>query len=387
MANETVSADPIDPQELAEDLARAATVRELQRIRGLLTVAVLIGLTVACFFARDVLLPVILGIMVSLTLSPVVRWAQRRGIAPPFTAIALILSLAGILGAAGYAMSEPVSNWVASAPEMGREVEQKLRGIFESVEKVKEASDQVEEMAGTDQEVGVQKVQLDQPGLLNSAASYAAAIGTTLSVALVLALFMLASGDLFYVKIVEAYPRLSEKKRALRIVYGVERAISRYLLTITAINAGLGIVVFAALWALGLPNAFIWGFVAFVFNFLPFIGAIAGVVLVGFYALVMVDPLGQALLMPAVYLLATSLEGQLITPTILGKRLNMNTVSVFLTVVFWGWLWGIAGALMAVPFLVIVKVICDNIPSLRTVGSFLGGADTAVAQPAEPKTA
>ncbi|WP_375261042.1 AI-2E family transporter [Palleronia sp.] len=386
MSNETVSADPIDPDALAEELARAATVRELQRIRGLLTIAVLIGLTVACFFARDVLLPIILGIMVSLTLSPVVRWAQRRGVTPPLTAVALILMLGGILGASGYAMSEPVTNWVQNAPEMGREVQRKLAGIFESVEKVQEASDQVEEMA-TDAEAGVQKVVLDQPGLLNSAASYAASIGTTLAVALVLALFLLASGDLFYTKIVESYPRLSEKKRALRIVYGVERAISRYLLTITAINAGLGLTVFAALWALGLPNAFIWGFVAFVFNFLPFIGAMAGTVLVGFYALVTLDTVGYALLMPTVYLTATSIEGQFVTPTILGKRLNMNTVSVFLTVVFWGWLWGIAGALMAVPFLVMVKVICDNVPSLRTFGSFLGGADTAVAAPAERSTA
>ncbi|SFH14517.1 Predicted PurR-regulated permease PerM [Palleronia marisminoris] len=380
MSNETVSADPIDPDTLEVDLARAATVRELQRIRGLLTIAVLIGLTVACFFARDVLLPVILGLMVALTLSPVVRWASRRGVAPPLTAVALVLSLAGVIGAAGYAMSEPVSNWVETAPQMGQEVQRKLAGIFESVEKVQEASDQVEEMA-TDEDAGVQKVVLDQPGLLNSAASYAASIGATLSVALVLALFILASGDLFYVKIVEAYPLLSEKKRALRIVYGVERAISRYLLTITAINAALGVVVFGALWALGLPNAFIWGFVAFVFNFLPFIGALAGTVLVGFYALVTLDTVGHALLMPAAYMAATSLEGQFFTPSILGRRLNMNTVSVFLTVVFWGWLWGIPGALMAVPFLVIVKVICDNVKSLRTLGSFLGGADTAVAEP------
>jgi predicted PurR-regulated permease PerM len=160
----------------------------------------------------------------------------------------------------------------------------------------------------------------------------------------------------------------------------VERAISRYLLTITLINAGLGVAVFALLFAIGLPNAFIWGVVAFVFNFLPFLGALAGVVLVALYSVVMIEPLGTALLAPALYMLATTVEGQFVTPTILGRRLKLNTVSVFVTVVFWGWLWGIAGALMAVPFLVIVKVICDNVDSLKTLGSFLGSADATVAE-------
>ena len=349
---------------------------ELKRIRTILAGLLLLALGLACFFARDVLLPVILGLMLALTLSPVIRWAERRGIPPPLMAIAMILTLAASLSAAGYAMSGPVSTWIETAPEMGAQFQEKLRGVFESVEKVKEASDQVEEIANQDE--GTMQVELAQPGLLNSAASYAAAIGTTLSVALILALFVLASGELFYVKLVEAYPRLSEKKRALKIVYGVERAISRYLFTITLINAGLGLVVFALLWSIGLPNAFIWGVVAFIFNFLPFLGAVAGGVLVALYSVVTVEPLGQALLAPALYLIATTIEGQFVTPTILGRSLKLNTVSVFLTVVFWGWLWGIAGALMAVPFLVIVKVICDNVDGLKTLGSFLGSADATV---------
>ncbi len=370
---------PIDPEGLSPELARATSVRELQRIRAMLTVVVLIGVTIAMFFARDVMLPLILGAMLALTLSPVIRALGRAGLPAPLSAASLILTLGAVLGVAGYAMSGPVSTWVAEAPALGAQVQERLAGLLASVEQVKEASDQVEEMASQAGDGSVQQVTLAQPGILNSAASYAASIGTTVSVALVLALFILASGDMFYAKIVEAYPRLSEKKRALKIVYGVERAISSYLLTITIINAGLGLAVFALMWAIGLPNAYIWGFVAFIFNFLPFLGAIAGVALVGLYSVVTLEPLGHALLAPALYLAATSVEGQLVTPTILGRRLKLNTVSVFVTVVFWGWLWGIAGALMAVPFLVIVKVICDNADSLRTLGNFLGSADTRIA--------
>lgn len=355
-------------------------LRELQRIRSLLTVIAILGLVIACFFARDVLLPIILGLMLALTLSPVVRWARRAGVAPPITAVALILTLGAVLAAAGYGMAGPVSEWIGDAPELGAQIRDKLEGLFRSVEKVQEASNQVEEFATPTGDGAAQTVTLEQPGLLNSAASYAATTATTIAVALVLALFVLGSGDMFYIKLVEAYPRLSEKKRALKIVYGVERAISRYLFTITLINAGLGVVIFLLLWWIGLPNAFVWGIAAFAMNFLPFIGAVTGTVLVAGYALVMLDPVGHAMLAPAAYLAATSLEGQIITPAILGRSLKLNTVSVFTTVVFWGWLWGIPGALMAVPFLVIVKVICDNVDGLRTLGNFLGSADTTVAE-------
>ncbi len=361
----------------------ATSARELQRIRVLLTCAVLIGVVMALFFAREVMLPLILGAMLALTLSPVIRAMGRAGLPPPLSAALLIVALAGGLGAGGYAMSGPVSTWVAEAPELGWELRLKLAGLMDSVEQVKEASQQVEELAAQGGDAAVQRVAVEQPGILNSAASHAMSVATTASVALVLALFILASGDMFYSKIVETYPRLSEKKRALRIVHGVERAISRYLLTITLINAGLGVTVFLLMWAVGLPNAFVWGFIAFAFNFLPFIGAAVGVVLVTLYAVISLEPLGQALLAPALYFAATAVEGQLVTPTVLGRRLKLNTVSVFVTVVFWGWLWGIAGALMAVPFLVIVKVICDNVDGLRTLGNFLGAADTSVAARAE----
>lgn len=371
------SADSTGPDEIDAPLL---ALREMQRIRSMLMICMLMGMVIACFFARDVLLPIILGLMLALTLSPVVRGAQRAGVPPPLTAVVLIVSLGGVLSVGGYAASYPISDWMEAAPELGQQVRERLDGIFRSVEKVKEASDQVEDIAQQGEDGAVQRVVMDQPGLINSAATYAMSIGASMLVALVLALFVLASGDFFYVRLVEAYPRMSEKKRALKIVYGVERAISHYLFTITLINAGLGVVVFLLMWWVGLPNAFVWGLLAFGMNFLPFIGAIFGVVLAGLYAIISIEPLGQALLAPALYLAATSLEGQIITPAVLGRSLKLNTVSVFVTVVFWGWLWGVPGALMAVPFLVIVKVVCDNVDSLKTLGSFLGSADTTVAE-------
>jgi predicted PurR-regulated permease PerM len=217
-------------------------------------------------------------------------------------------------------------------------------------------------------------VAIEQPGLLSMAAGTLASFMSLSAAGLVLAMFLLASGNLFYEKLVAALPTFSDKRRAVKTVRDVERQISRYFLTITLINAGLGVCVFMALYAIGFDNPAMWGALAFCLNFLPFVGALIGAAGVAAYGVIASDTLLSGLLPAAVYLCLTTLEGQFLTPSILGRRLELNTVSVFLTVIIWGWLWGIPGALMAVPFLVMVKVICDNVASLSVFGSFLGAA-------------
>jgi predicted PurR-regulated permease PerM len=210
-------------------------------------------------------------------------------------------------------------------------------------------------------------------------------IGSTLAVALVLASFLLASGDLFYLKLVQSFPTMSGKKRALTMVYDIERRVSHYLLTIALINAGLGIGIGSVLTLLGMPYAYIWGIAAFLLNFLPYLGAITGVVLVAGLSIITFDSFSYALLAPAAYLTLTTIEGNFVTPTLLGRKLELNTVAVFLTVVLWGWLWGIAGALVAVPFLVVFKVVADNVDGMGIVSNFLGAADEVHQKPEEPE--
>jgi len=327
----------------------------------------------ATYFAKDVLLPIVLGILISLTLSPIVRGLGRAGIPAAITSILLVFSLASLVGFMVYALSAPVSTMLEETPRAGYELKQKLRSLTESVEAVKSASEEVEKIAnGGGNSEEVQRVVIERPGLLNYAVSSLASAGASLAVAMVLSIFLLSSNDLFYAKIVRSFSRFEDKKRALRVIYDIERKVSRYLLTITVINAGLGCAIALVLYLIGIPKFYVWGLIAFLLNFLPYIGAIAGTMLVGLYTLITMDPLGTAVIATAAYLTCTTIEGQFVTPMVLGRRLEMNTVAVFITVVFWGWLWGIAGALMAVPFLVLVKVICDNTPSFQTFGSFLG---------------
>ena len=352
------------------------TLSDITAIRRLLEVLVLLSLFVTAYFAKDLLLPILLGFLLALTLSPLIRAFQKVGIAPPFGAVLLI-------GAAGLVIflliglsAGTIASWADEIPSMGNEIKRKLQGWVETVESVRSASEEVEnittENGGTAEP---DEVVVKQPGLLNNAMNTGMKVGGTIAVALILALFLLASGDMFYLKLVQSFQTFTGKKRALMAVYDVERRVSRYLLTITMINAGLGISIGLYLFALGLPVPYIFGLAAFLLNFLPYIGGVIGSILVGAYAIATFDSLGFAVLAPIGYQILTGIEGQFVTPYLVGRRLELNTVAVFLTVVFWGWLWGIAGALVAVPFLVVFKVICENVTSLHIIGNFLDKSD------------
>ncbi|MFN6979543.1 MAG: AI-2E family transporter, partial [Gemmobacter sp.] len=203
---------------------------DLPAIRRTMGLILLVLITIGLYFAKDLILPLLIGALLALTLSPLVRAMQRRGIPPALTAIALIALLAFILAAAALLFSGPVSSWITSAPQVWAELTRKLQSFASSLAVMQQASSQVDQLTNGGSDPAVQRVSLEQPGLLTMAVSNAASILATTMVALVLALFLLASGDLFYVKLIDAFPRFGDKKRALRIVYGIERSVSRYLL-------------------------------------------------------------------------------------------------------------------------------------------------------------
>lgn len=187
--------------------------------------------------------------------------------------------------------------------------------------------------------------------------------------------FILASGSLFYERLVRVMPTLKEKKKALKIAYDIERDVSRYLLAITAINAGLGLSIGTAMWFLGMPNPLAFGLLAFMLNFVPFLGAIGGVIISFGVALVALPTAFDAFTVGAAYFALTSIEGQLITPWLVGRHLRLNTVVILIAVAFWAWLWSIMGMIMAVPLLVCLRVFCKHVAPLRPFGEFLAGRD------------
>ena len=230
----------------------------------------------------------------------------------------------------------------------------------------------------------IQPVAIEQPGLLFRAMTNVSSFATSIGVALVIALFFLAAGDLFTAKLIYVLPTFSDKKLALTIVRTTASEISIYLLSITLINIAFGTAVGIGLWLLGIPNPILWGALAALFNYLPYLGVAALTVIIMIVSILTFDSVPMWFVTPAFIIALSAIEGQFITPAILSRRLSINTVSVLLSVVFWGWLWGIAGALIAVPLLVVIKVICEKVEGLSAIAEFLAAHDPRDRDAEEP---
>lgn len=351
-----------------EPTEEARRLKLLTRFTGAIFLALL---GYALYFARDFFMPVVLSLLLALTFAPLNRWCIRRGIPSALSATAIVFTVVLGIGTLAYGLSGPVATLVSEAPRLTRMIELRMSNLQTPLDKIREASKQVEKAASSTDDPTVQKVAIAQPGILSQATGNIVSVATTVAVTIVLTLFLLASGMMFYEKIIQSFQLMSDKKRALRIAHDIEREISRYLFTIFIINCVLGLCVGTVLWILGFPNAMLFGVIAAVVNFLPYVGAFVGIVTVGLISLSHYFTLSMAILPPACYFALTCIEGQFITPTVVGRRLEINAVAVFVAVAFWSWLWGVAGALIAVPILVLIKTFCDHFEELRGFGNFL----------------
>jgi predicted PurR-regulated permease PerM len=333
----------------------------------------LLALIGALGYASAFLVPVLLAFILALILRPVVRYLARRHIPEFLTSSGLVLTVLLAAGMGFYFLSAPLSTLLTDLPRIANEIESKLIEFRTTSEHIQAVTEKIENLGRTETPgpSEVQKVEMAQPGLLSSVAANAPDAAARGLFTLVLLLFLLSSGDLFYAKIVRAMPTFSDKKKALGIALDIERELSRYLGTIALINTGLGVCVGLALWAIGIPNPMLWGVLAGVLNFVPYVGSLIGIALVGTISLGTMPTLPYALLAPLAYLALTTIEGQFITPILVGRRLALNPVTLFLGIAFWGWLWGVVGMLFAVPLMVAVKIFCSHIDGLTTISDFL----------------
>lgn len=349
-----------------------AKIDGLVRTRSFgLNVLLLIVVMYTLYIGRAFFLPIVLAILLSFVFAPTMRWLRRIHVPDAIGAGLIVATLLGVVGVGIYNLADPAQEWLAKAPDIMRQLEGKIRVIKKPVEEVSEATKRVEEMANVGQS-NVRTVQVQQEPLATTILSETGEFLFGAISTFILLLFLLASGNLFLQKIVRVLPRLDDKKRAVEVAREMEREISTYLFTIALINTGLGAVTAVAMYLLGMPNPILWGVMVALLNFIPYVGDIVSIVVLAVVALLTFDNLGHALLVPFVYYVITALEGQLITPMILGRRFTLNPVVIFISLMFWGWIWGIPGALLAVPFLVSFKILCDHVEPLSKFGEFLG---------------
>jgi len=334
---------------------------------GLLLLAVFYTM----YFARAVILPIVLAVLLNFLFSPVVEWLKRRLRLPYALSAALIVFVGlGALSLTLYNLAAPAAAWVAKGPEGLRRLEARLRPLRRPVEQVSRTAEQVEKMTGVG-DSRTPTVQLKGSSLTGGVLGSTPALAAGIVIVFTLLFFLLAGGNQFTERLVKVLPRVRDKKLALAITRETERSVSTYLATTTAVNTVLGVVTGFSMYLIGLPNPILWGLVGGLLNFIPYLGGLVTVVVLTIAGLVTFDTVGRALVPGLTYLVLTNVES-FVTPHILGRRLRLNSVVVFVSVLFWGWFWGILGALVAVPILATFKIFCDHIESLSSVGEFLG---------------
>lgn len=358
-----------DLAKLGEFLSGPVDVRSLA-----LTGTFVLLLFYTLYLAKPVFLPIVIAILLNFLLNPAVRGLARLRIPNGIGAALVLLFLLGVAVVGAYRLSGPATEWVDKAPRGLRRAEARIRDLQRPVQEVQRAVEEVEEQAqqmtnGGDrtQQVQVQGTTLTGTIMNRTQAFFAEGI-----LMLVLLYFMLASGDLFLRKLVRVLPRLRDKKRAIEIARSTERHISSYLATVTLINMGLAVVVALAMRLVGMPNPILWGVLAGVLNYIPYIGPLVTASIIALVSILSFEDLGRAFVAPVVYYAINFLEGSFVTPMLLARRLTLNPVVIFIALMFWGWLWGLPGALLAVPLLGMFKIFCDHIEPLAPIGEFLG---------------
>ena len=336
----------------------------------------LLGTIAFLYFARPVILPIFLACVAAMALKPLIRWLSYCHIPPALSAaVVLCLLVSGIM-IGFFQLGRPALTWMNEAPQHMTELRQRVQKIFPRLARFSLAAAAVNNLGATEEEKKEQQKKAptvevkDNRGtssILNWTGTFLAGAGETL----VLLYLLLASGDLFLQKLVRVMPTLRDKKSAVEISHEIQQNISNYLFTVSVINIGMGLVVGGGLYFMGVPNPAMWGTLVAMLNFVPYFGPVAGIIALATLGFLTFDTLWSGLLPPVWYLLLHTLEANFITPVLLGRRFTLNPVVIFVSLIFWTWLWGIPGALLSVPILVSIKVISDRVPAMPHVSELL----------------
>lgn len=323
----------------------------------------------ALYVASDIVLPIVLAFVLNMLLQPVMDLGERLRLPRVIAALVCILLVIAVLIGFGLIVSGPAADWGAKLPKALPELQHKLHFLDRPFDAIRAAFAQIQgstaEMAPVADATPVRFANLFDR-LFSGTRTVAAGFFTMLLVLF----YVLVSGETFLRRVVEILPRFKDKRKAVEISLHIQRDISAYLVTVSAINAVVGVLVAGVMWLCGVPDAPLWGFAAFALNYMPILGPMVGVALFAFVGALAL-PGWSALLPAGLYLGIHLIEGEAVTPMILARRFTINPVAVVLGLVFWYWMWGVPGAVLAVPMLAITKIVCDDVPQLRAFGHFL----------------
>lgn len=340
-----------------------------------LVVLAVLGVFYALYVARSFAVPVAFALLLNLLLSPLIRALSRIHVPPPLGAAFVLVALFALLFGGAALLAEPAQQWMHRAPRTVAAIDRKLRRLRAPVEQVTRTAEQVQKAAELPGTTPSRAVVLQGPTLVARVFGTTQALLAAVVEVVFLLYFLLASGDLFLQKLVRVLPTAEDREAAVRIARRAEASISTYLLTLATVSVGEGVVVAGALALLGMPNVILWGALTAMLELIPYLGAATMVAVLTLAGLATFDSLPHALLVPATYLGISLLQANIVSPALLGHRLTLNPVAIFIGLALWFFLWGVPGAFLAVPMLATVKIVCDYIEPLAPIGTFLGRRD------------
>ncbi|HKR76132.1 MAG TPA: AI-2E family transporter [Rhodanobacter sp.] len=331
--------------------------RHLSGIRVLLNALLLLALLYTVTLCKALLIPLVLAAFIGLALNPIVAGAARWRVPRWLGASVLMLALIGGIGTGIGLLTPPALDWIHEAPTTIRRFVPKLEHITQPLEAASRATQTL--VNGRQVRVRPQPadVAVSAWDVVSAAPKVLAAILTVV----LLVFFFLVYGDLLLRRLVEIGPDFRYKRQAVSVVRGIQHEVSRYILTTLLINFALGALTAGILWQLRMPDPLLWGAVAMFANFIPYVGAIFTTSVLLLVGLAHFDELGHALLPALCFAGLTVFEGNLVTPLILGRRMRLSPIAILVWLLVWGWLWGIPGALLAVPMLTSAKLIAEHV--------------------------
>jgi len=312
------------------------------------------------------------ALLLQLLLAPIVLWLGRWRIPAWFSAAVLLAAILAVLVGAGSFMIEPATEWLKEVPTNLRQLTRDIEEVKAPFEDIQELEEQVTEMTELDSESsGPEQVEILNPKVFDQAMKGIPGLLSGLLLTLLTAFFLLAAGDRVARKILTFGRTWPAKRTIIKVSRDIQTELSGYLRTVTLINITLGLTVGFCLWLLEVPNPELWGSMVAILNFAPYVGALISAAVLTMVGIVTHPTLAEALMVPGIFVLLTTLEGMVLTPLILGRHMSLNPLVVFLSVVFWGWLWGVPGALIAVPLMSSLKVMLYHGARTRPIAQLL----------------
>ena len=348
----------------------AASPRYMARASRALLVLATVTVAALLYFGHEVFIPVALALLFAMVLSNAVEGLHRVGLPRAVSAFLMLLLLVTGIGAATDALIEPAQKWLASAPTTLQMVERKIRPVERWMHRLEGLTHRAGEMGSRSPASGAG----GPPPAPISGSEVLSATGATLAdivTIVILTLFLLSGGPPMLARMAASLGSDLQAVHYLRAIDAIRSELGRYYGIIALINVGLGAATAVAMLLLGVPNPYLWGAVAAVLNFIPYVGSATTLLLLAVVALVSFDDLGHVFGVVGSYLALATIEGQVVQPLLVGRRLDLNPILVFLAVWFGGWFWGVAGIVIAVPSLVALKVAATHSAHGGTVVAFL----------------